>query len=131
RKEAVVGRGDDPQRRDTRALATLKAVAVLHAVGAAWVLGGFGYGQPLEGPSQPVHRIRRGEQILEDVVRNRLILKRVRAAPKSDSGGRERGCQGVGARRHTCAGYRRRSELGGICERRFGDAPEPSRGSGW
>ena len=41
-QEAVVGRGDDAQRRHARALPALQAVAVLHAVCAAGVVRGFG-----------------------------------------------------------------------------------------
>ncbi len=78
RQEAVVGRGDDPQRRHAGALPAGQAVAVLDAEGAARVVRGFGDRQAVEGAAEPVHGKRGHDQALEDVVRDRLVLQRAR-----------------------------------------------------
>ncbi len=82
--EAVVGRGDDLQRRHTRGLPAFQAVAVLDRERAAGVARGFGDMQAMECAAEPIHGVGREQQALELVVRDRLILERVAARVEAE-----------------------------------------------
>ena len=117
RQEAVVGGGHDPQRRHAGALAAFDAVAVLHAVAAAGVMGGFGDRQAVEGAAEPVDREGADDQALEDVVRDRLVLERVAAGARAASAHETGRAEGGEA-------HARSGSLGA-------ELPRASRGSGW